>query len=395
MSPRRMAGSQHTRGRIRIAHISTVHPVDDVRIAVKECASLAEAGYEVCLLGRPPKATMPVLPGVAVSTLAPSGSRGRRMTLGMRDALRAALRLDAEVYHLHDPELIGVGMALRVAGKRVVYDVHEDLPKQILTKPWIPAAGRPAVSGLARLTERLAAAVFSGIVAATPDIAANFPSPRTVTVQNFPSLAEFGPPPVSGYADRPQAVAYVGGLTEKRGSAEMVTAMDAVPAGRGATLVLAGPLRDDATERVIEAAQRRADVEYHPWLSRSEVRSVYDRVRAGLVVLHPEPRFQTSYPVKMFEYMAAGLPVIASDFPLWRRIIDEAACGLLVDPMDPGAIGGAIDWLLTHPVEAEAMGRRGRAAVEAHYSWDSESTKLIALYRYLLGLRAAPSTVIA
>jgi len=89
--------------------------------------------------------------------------------------------------------------------------------------------------------------------------------------------------------------------------------------------------------------------------------------------------------VKMFEYMAAGLPVIASDFPLWRRIVDGAGCGLLVDPLDSAAIARAMQWILDHPEEAEAMGRRGGAAVESNYDWAGEAKKLIGLYCQILG----------
>ena len=104
----------------------------------------------------------------------------------------------------------------------------------------------------------------------------------------------------------------------------------------------------------------------------------------GLVVLHPTRNYLDALPVKMFEYMAAGLPVIASDFPLWRKIIDGAGCGLLVDPLDPQAIAEAIDWVLAHPEEAEAMGRRGREAVEAIYNWERESETLVNLYKQFL-----------
>jgi glycosyltransferase involved in cell wall biosynthesis len=82
--------------------------------------------------------------------------------------------------------------------------------------------------------------------------------------------------------------------------------------------------------------------------------------------------------------MSAGLPVIASDYPRWREIVDDAGCGLLVDPTDPAAIAAAMQWILDHPEEAEAMGERGRRAILDRYSWDREADKLIELYATLI-----------
>ncbi len=103
--------------------------------------------------------------------------------------------------------------------------------------------------------------------------------------------------------------------------------------------------------------------------------------RAGLVLFHDVPNHTSAYPNKLFEYMSAGLPVIASHFPLWRSIVERDRCGMLVDPRDATAIAKAIDWVLTHPEEAEAMGRRGRDAVAATYNWAAEERKLLAIYR--------------
>ena len=81
--------------------------------------------------------------------------------------------------------------------------------------------------------------------------------------------------------------------------------------------------------------------------------------------------------------MATGLPVIASDFPLWKQIIEENKCGLCVDPLDPKAIAEAIDYLVMHPAEAARMGRNGQMAVKTQYNWAVEEQKLLDLYKSL------------
>jgi len=125
-------------------------------------------------------------------------------------------------------------------------------------------------------------------------------------------------------------------------------------------------------------------VEFLGWQSREQVAALLGRVRAGLVLLHPTLNYYDALPVKLFEYMSAGVPVIASDFPLWRKIVERAGCGLVADPLDPHAIASAIEWLLTHPDEAEAMGKRGQEAVHKLYNWEIESKKLRVFYEKIL-----------
>ncbi len=119
------------------------------------------------------------------------------------------------------------------------------------------------------------------------------------------------------------------------------------------------------------------------WLHREQLVEVLAETRVGIVTLHPTPKYLDSYPTKLFEYMSAGLPVIASDFPQWRRFVEEAQCGVLVDPRDPEAIAEAMQWILEHPDEAAAMGARGREAVRDRYSWEQEAPKLLAFYEEL------------
>jgi glycosyltransferase involved in cell wall biosynthesis len=108
------------------------------------------------------------------------------------------------------------------------------------------------------------------------------------------------------------------------------------------------------------------------------------RSLAGLVLLHPVINYLDALPIKMFEYMSAGLPVIASDFPLWREIIEKNECGLCCDPLKPEKIAEAVQWVLDHPQEARIMGENGRRAVIEKYNWESEGKKLVKLYEDLI-----------
>ncbi|WP_369773941.1 glycosyltransferase family 4 protein [Thioalkalivibrio sp. ALJ15] len=358
---------------------------------VKESASLAVgSGAEVFLYvqdGQGPERDE--ISGVeVVDTGPPSHGRVRRMLFGAWRMYRAVRAGRPRVAHFHDPELIPVGLALKLSGIKVVYDVHEDVPRQILGKHWIPVWLRRPVASAAAGFEWLAGRAFDGIVAATPTIARRFPAHKTVTVQNFPILAELVAPDPVPYAQRPPHFAYVGGITGIRGSREMVEAIGRVDEPE-CRLQLAGGFSPAGHGDELAALGGWQRVEFHGWASRPQVAAILGNVRAGLVLFHPAPNHLDAQPNKLFEYMAAGLPVIASDFPLWRGIVDGAGCGLLVDPQDPDAIAEAMAWLLAHPDEAEAMGRRGRDAVERQYNWAPEADKLLALYEQLMSGRRA------
>lgn len=364
---------------MRVAHLTSVHPADDVRIYHKECRSLAAAGYEVHLVAPTDRRA---LEGITLESLPPPRGRRRRFTSTVWGVYRAAVRLNARVYHFHDAELIPVGLLLRARGKNVIYDVHENLAATVLTRVWIPRIARRPVAWVARLAEWIAARALSGVVVATPAIARQFPASRTVLVQNFPLRSELeasGPP----YADRPANVVYAGGISVIRGAREMVAAAGKVAARRPVKLMLVGSMPERLRSELAEAPGWRA-TDYLGWQPRTEMVRLLGSARAGLVLFHPAPNHVAAQPNKLFEYMSASLPVVASDFPLWREIVSGVGCGLVVDPLDIEAIADAVDWLLAHPEDAEAMGRRGLEAVRSRFNWDAEAAHLLQHYeRYV------------
>jgi glycosyltransferase involved in cell wall biosynthesis len=177
-------------------------------------------------------------------------------------------------------------------------------------------------------------------------------------------------------------VAYIGGISRIRGIVEVVKAMQ--KQSSDARLQLGGSFSEIEFEKQIRKEVGWNKVDALGWLGRNDVKGVLHDSIAGLVTLHPVINYVDALPVKMFEYMSAGLPVIASNFPLWKRIVEGNRCGLCVDPLDPQAIAEAIDYLVSHPIEAGQMGRNGQKAVLKHYNWENEEKKLIDFYNGLL-----------
>ena len=371
---------------LQVVHLSTVHPRNDTRIFLKQVQTLyKELPVKVSLvvadgLGDDVRAGEPAVYDLGKL----SAGRSRRALAGNFRALRFLWSARPRVLHFHDPELIPLGFLLRLRGCKVVYDIHEDVPRQTMSKHWIPAAFRWPVAMSTAIAEWLAARVFSAVVPATPTIAARFPAAKTVLVQNFPIQSELLLAAPEPYRQRPELFVYVGGIADIRGGVEMVQAVDCLRDHPHACLEMAGNISPEPFKAQLEALPGWARVRYPGLLGRSDVARVLGTARAGLVLFHPMPNHVDAQPNKMFEYMSAGLPVIASDFPLWRQIVAGAKCGVLVDPMDPNAIAGAMRWILLHPDEAEQMGQNGKKAVHERYNWARESVRLIELYRRLL-----------
>lgn len=363
---------------IRVCHMTSVHPWDDVRIFHKECRSLAAAGFDVHLVACAPEPIQ--LDGVMVHSV-PRTGKGRlaRMLRTTRHIYLAARAVNADIYHFHDPELIPYGLLLRLHGKQVVYDAHEDVPRDVLSKPWIAPWLRGKIARLFEWFEDWAAGRLSAVVGATPHIARRFSRINlcSVDINNYPMQSELASDAIAARSGR--TVCYVGGVSRIRGAKEMVAAMEYVDG----KLILAGRIENAALEAELRALPGWSKVEYRGTVSRAEVRRIFSESCAGLLLFHPEPNHLDAQPNKMFEYMSAGLPLIASDFPLWRQVLDTTGAGVCVDPLDPRSIAKCISTLLDDRRGTSCMGEAGRRAVAATYRWERETTKLIGLYRDL------------
>jgi glycosyltransferase involved in cell wall biosynthesis len=370
----------------KIVHMTTVHSALDARIFHRECRSLARAGFHVTIIGPHPSDT--VADQVHIKSIARERSRLARMTRTVWRVYCEALKEHADIYHFHDPELIPAGLLLRACGKQVIYDIHEDMPKDVHSKFYLPAWSRSWIAWIMKTLEDTACSHFSALVTVTPSIAERFRplNGRTVIVHNYPYPTEITSAQISERWDaRRNAVAYAGNISALRGIREMVFAMALLPEGLPAALELAGnEIPENVSAEELRQHPGWSRVVHHGILDRPGTFRLLHSVRAGLVIFHPEPNHLEAMPQKMFEYMGAGLPVIASDFPLWRRILGEIGCGLFVNPQDPRAIAQAIEYVLEHPREAEEMGRRGQEAMFERYNWDTQAETLVKLYSGLL-----------
>jgi glycosyltransferase involved in cell wall biosynthesis len=367
----------------RVCVLTSVHPPFDVRIFHKECQSLANAGYEVTLVA--PHTKNEQRGAIRLLAVPRHDNRLRRLLRSVPAVYRLALRENADIYHFHDPELIPVGLLLRAQGKTVIYDMHEDLPATFSYKNYLPRWLRWPLSKVAGIVEDLSARWFSALITANPPTADRFSKNHGMVtiVQNFPLMQEF-PRVDRSNGDARSSLVYVGlRLTKARGVEEMVRAMGLLDPNVDARLKLIGVFDPPELPAELSRIPGWERVDCLGMLGRSQVSDLLCQARAGLSVLHPEPNYVNAQPVKLYEYMGASIPVIVSDFPVLRRIVEVTRCGLLVDPLDPAAIAAAIEYLWNNPREANEMGERGRLAVETCFNWVHEEEALLGLYNNL------------
>jgi len=346
------------------------------------CSSLAANGYDVTLVVADGLGNE-VNNGVnIVDAGAGSGGRLSRMTRAVSRVFLQAKKLNADIYHLHDPEFVFVGLRLKRLGKKVIFDSHEDVPKQLLSKPYLNITLLRILSIAFGMLERYACSRFDGIIAATPFIRDKFLAinPHTVDINNYPMIGELDA--AVPWAGKRDEICYVGGIGAIRGIREIVKACEYLLSG--ARLNLAGCFSEPAVEAEVKTCPGWRRVNELGFVDRHGVREVLGRSVAGLVTFLPLPNHIDAQPNKMFEYMSAGIPVIASNFPLWREIIEGNDCGICVDPLDPAAIAAAIDYVMNNPERARQMGENGRRAILEKFNWAVEEVKLKAFYQSVL-----------
>jgi len=360
-----------------VTHLTSAHPRYDTRIFLKECISLTK-NYEVNLivadsLGNEKKNN------VSIYDVGVEKGRLGRILKTTKKVLAKAIELDSDIYHLHDPELIPIGLKLKKLGKKVIFDAHEDLPKQVMAKHYLNTWSKNILSFSISKVEIWTLKKFDAVVAATPIIRDKFlfHKIKSIDINNFPILDELID--IKPNFNKP-TICYIGLLYETRGIREIIQAIENLDV----KLILAGRFFDKEFENKIRVLKGWKKVDFRGFANREDVKAILEASAVGLVTLHPTPSYIEAYPVKMFEYMSAGIGVIASNFPLYKKFIEDNKCGICVDPMDSKAIEKVIQDMMDNLNATQKMGIKGKDIVKYQYNWYIEEQKLFKLYEDLL-----------
>lgn len=367
----------------KVCHMTSVHEAEDMRIFHKECTSLAKAGYDVYLIAPGESYEKNGVHIIGIGR--PSGGRLNRMTVFSKKVFLAALTVDADVYHFHDPELLPWGSKLKKKGKKVIFDSHEWYVMQLRTKYYLPPWFSILVSKIYAAYERhvlpqLDAVILPGKIEGKNPFQGL--CARTPIISNAAILDQFYRRYDPTIPRKKRQICYVGGLTEIRG----ITVSMKAAAMAEASLALAGDFSPPSYEETLRAMPEFSCVDYRGILSPEGVADLLSESQIGLCTILNEGQYDKAdaLSVKVFEYMSMGLPVILSATEYNQKIMKRYHFGLCVEPDNPEAVVSAIRYLLDNPEEARQMGENGRKAVREELNWDVEEKKLLALYEDIL-----------
>lgn len=366
----------------KICILTTVHTVFDTRIFHKQAISLEKNGYKVILIAQHTKNE--VVNNVTIKRLPLTKNRFYRMFFLNWLCFFYALKEKADLYHFHDPELTITAFFLKVlTGKKIIYDVHEDYSEAIKTKLWIPAFIRNIIIFFYKVQEKLLTCCYDSIITVTDTIEQKYPANKIIQIRNYP-LIDFIPQNTKkNYKKKDNyTLIYAGSISRIRGILEIIKALDLVK--HTVKLKLLGSFESKELEKEASLLPGYRKVDFMGWVDRKTVHIEMQAADIGLICLHPVERYKVAIPVKLFEYMSIGIPVIASDFPFWKQFIEEENCGLMINPLVPQDIALAIDYLIDNPELCCKMGTNGIKAVSNKFNWLIEEKKLLALYKKLL-----------
>lgn len=370
---------------MKVCILTSVHQVFDVRIFRKQAKTLAGAGYNVTLIAQ--HDSNETVDGIKIIALPKPKNRLLRILIDWK-LLKLAFKQKSDIYHFHDPELLPFGVLLKILTKaKIIYDVHEHYPNAILDKEWIPKYARKLISKLFDIIEKMLVHFIDVVIYTTPIVGQRYQKIKVKAkrIENYPllSLSE-----LYKSLTHQKHIIYLGGMSKIRGIYELIKAFKLViekcPEWK---LYLVGTIMPASFAEEIEKLIEKSNISKHirliPWVSFEEKEKYSKQASIGIVAYLPYANNISCLPNKLFEYMLAGIPVVASNFPLYKEIVEGNTCGITIDPTNVQEIAKAIEYLIKHPEKARKMGENGRKAVLEKYNWENEAKKLLKVYENL------------
>lgn len=372
---------------MKVLHLAYCHKLEDTRIFYKECRSLAQAGYEVHYVTGGDEYHKIEENNLVAETITfeedvsvfkhPFQYRVIRKR-NLKKLYDYLLSKEFDVCHIHENRLIEViGVLKKNRNCKLIYDAHEDSPREMLD--YFAHYGKfkyfwgRVLSHCKEIKENHYVKKVDAVITATPEIGKRFSKfhKNVSVVRNYAILeASIVTPRFDSHS-----ICYVGSISPIRGIVNIVKAIEGTDIGFN----LAGTIPEDY-ERELKALKGWENVKTYGYVNKEKVLDIYGTSCIGMLTLLEGKNIENSLPIKLFEYMQSGIPVIASHFPLWKEIIDNAGCGICIDPSDIKGMKHSIEALLKDPKKMKEMGENGRKAVIEQYNWDTQKATLLNVY---------------
>lgn len=366
---------------IKVCHMTSTHQQHIPRL-IKESNSIIKFGGKSFVVAQGKSFDYNGIDIIGVE----ENNKGRfsRMTETSKKIYQKALELNADIYHIHDPELLIHALKLKRKGKIVIFDSHEFYGEQIKTKKYLPKILRSIIASVYMAYETYICKKIDAVIGVCTIEGKDYflnRTKKTVLISNSSIFDEFKPSYQIDFSSRKKVI-HVGVLSYERGITHLIKGV----AKTGCKLLLAGNFSPLKYKEELDKLNEYKCVEYRGFLEKKEVIRVLDSALVGVATLLNSGQYHRidTMATKVYEYMAMGLPVIVSDYPFARKLIEEEKCGICVDPENTEEIAQAINYLLDNPDIAKKMGENGRRAVLEKYNWGVEEKKLLKLYEELL-----------
>lgn len=376
---------------IKVCHLASRHKMNDMRIFEKECKSLAKGGFDVTLIGFGDEPKTETIDGVhCINLYYPIKNNLELLRKRNKMSLEAALQVDADIYHLHEPELLPVGMKLKRKGKIVIFDSHEyygwqlhdNIHKIKIIKT--PAFLMKVIGNLYMRYEKRVCMKLDAVVQVCTMNGVDYFENRckkTLFIRNLPNLSDYTRKSDIDYGKAP-FIAMIGGITKERGITQLVKATYQA----GGRLLLAGAFSPKSYESELNEMREYTCVDYKGFLDKNGMVALLEQANIGASTLLNVGQYDKidTLPTKVYDYMSMELPVIISNTTFAKKMNEKYHFGICVNPDDPKEISTTITWLKAHPEKAIELGKNGRKAIEEEFNWEKESEKLVTFYHQLL-----------
>lgn len=363
----------------KICQVTSVHPRYDVRIFHKIAKSVAAHGFESCILVCD---TLPeeVKDGVHFYPV-PFVAKNRldRILHSWKKLYKKALEIDADLYHLHDPELMKLGQKLKKAGKKVIFDSHEDYYYKVGEKAWIPKPFRKLARFVYGKKEKHILKKYDGLISVTPHIVERLKkiNPETVMITNYPTKMQLP------QTKKERILCFAGGVTPLYLHDKVMEAISTVD---GVKYCVAGKVSEDY-KNYLKTVPGYDKTEFLGMLPYEEVIKLYAKSMVGIVTYDYSRalggKLGTLGVLKLFEYIQYNIPMIATDFELWKPIVEGNQVGVCVNPHEVGQIRNAVLKLMNDD-EFRNTCSKNCDKIKDQYCWESQEKILLDFYKSIL-----------